>query len=112
MATKANLVSVPTLVESPFIIATIGGYTFGSYAAKGSSNAYGAAVKVTYPNFMDSIQIVKVNGTVNTYTLNFSYQVRAGEDPNLLDKIFSTATNDRQIILQYGDWNSPTYIYK
>lgn len=112
MATKANLVSVPTLVESPFVIATIGGYTFGSYAAKGSSNAYGAAVKVTYPNFMDSIQIVKVNGTVNTYTLNFSYQVRAGEDPNLLDKLFSTATNDRQIILQYGDWNSPTYIYK
>lgn len=112
MATKANLVSVPTLVESPFIIATIGNYTFGSYTAKGSSNSYGAAVKVTYPNFMDSIQIVKVNGTVNTYTLNFSYQVRAGEDPNLLDKIFSTATNDRQIILQYGDWNSPSYIYK
>lgn len=112
MATKANLVSVPTLVESPFIIATIGDYTFGSYTAKGSSNSYGAAVKVTYPNFMDNIQIVKVNGTVNTYTLNFSYQVRAGEDPNLLDKIFSTATNDRQIILQYGDWNSPSYIYK
>lgn len=112
MATKANLVSVPTLVESPFIIATIGDYTFGSYTVKGSSNSYGAAVKVTYPNFMDNVQIVKVNGTVNTYTLNFSYQVRAGEDPNLLDKIFSTATNDRQIILQYGDWNSPSYIYK
>ena len=112
MAVKASLVSIPTLVESPFIIASIGGYTFGSYAGKNSPNAYGSAVKVTYPNFMESMQITKVNGTVNTYILNFSYQVRAGEDPNLLDKIFSTATNDRQIILQYGDWNSPGYIYK
>lgn len=25
----ANLVSVPTLVESPFVIVTIGNYTFG-----------------------------------------------------------------------------------
>lgn len=108
MPVKANLISIDTLVESPFIIATIGGYTFGSYSAQG----YGAAVKVTYPNFMKSMQIQKVNGTVNMYTLNFSYQVRAGEDPNLLDKIFSKATKDRQILLQYGDWNAPSYIYK
>ena len=108
MPVKASLTSIPTLVESPFIIATIGGYTFGSYSAQG----YGAAVKVTYPNFMKSMSIQKVNGTVNMYTLDFSYQVRAGEDPNLLDKIFSKATKDRKIILQYGDWNSPSYIYK
>jgi len=112
LGTKANLVSIPTLVEAPFIIANIGGYTFGSYIGSKSSNSYGAAVKVTYPNFMESMSITKVNGTVNTYTLNFSYQVRAGEDPNLLDKIFSSASNNRQIILQYGDWNAPSYIYK
>lgn len=112
MAQKANLTSVPTLVESPFIIATIGGFTFGSYTAQGSPNTYGASVKVSYPNYMKSLSIVKVNGTVNTYTLNFCYQVRAGEDPNLLDKIFSKATKDRKIVLQYGDWNSPSYIYK
>ena len=28
---STNLTSIPTLVESPFIIATIGGVTFGSY---------------------------------------------------------------------------------
>lgn len=106
-----NLTSIPTLVESPFIIATIGGVTFGSYTA-GGSKAYGVNVNVTYPNFMKSMSIVKVNGTVNTYTLNFTYQVRAGEDPNLLDRIFSKATNDRKIILKYGDWNAPSYIYK
>jgi hypothetical protein len=109
MSLKLN--SIPTLVESPFIIATIGGVTFGSYSRLGG-NGYGSAVKVTYPNFMESLTIVKVNGTVNTYTLNFSYQVRPGEDPNLLDKIFSRASSDRKIILQYGDWNAPSYIYK
>lgn len=101
-----SLVSIPTLVQSPFIIVTIGGVTFGSY----SESEYGG--KVTYPNFMKSISITKVNGTVNTYNLSFQYQVRAGDDPNLLDKIFSKAANDRTITFQYGDWNAPTYIYK
>ena len=103
-----NLVSIPTLVEAPFIIAKIGGVTFGSYTI----NKYDFGNTVTYPNFMKSMNIVKVNGTVNTYKLNFSYQVRPGDDPNLLDKIFSRASNDRKIELQYGDWNAPNYIYK
>lgn len=108
MASKANLTSVQTLVESPFIIVNIGGITFGSYSAQG----YGAGVKVTYPNYMKSMSVQKINGTVNTYTIVFSYQVRPGEDPNRLDKIFSRATKDRQIALMYGDWNAPNYIYK
>lgn len=111
MGQWANLTSIPTLVESPFIIAHIGGVSFGSYTA-GGSLAYGVNVKVTYPNFMKSMSITKINGTVNVYTINFMYQVRPGDDPNLLDKIFSRATKDRQIILEYGDWNAPTYIYK
>ena len=106
--TKANLTSVETLVESPFIVVNIGGITFGSYSAQG----YGAGVKVTYPNYMKSMSVQKVNGTVNTYTIVFSYQVRAGDDPNRLDKVFSRATKDRQIALMYGDWNAPNYIYK
>ena len=108
MAKLTNLVSVPTLVESPFIIAHIGGYSFGSYSAQ----RYGDGVKVNYPNFMDSIQITKVNGTVNTYILNLTYQVPPGGDPNMLDAIISSAANDRKIVLEYGDWNAPSYIYK
>lgn len=103
---STSLISVPTLVQSPFIIVKIGDTTFGTYAEGQYNN------KVTYPNFMKSISMNKVNGTVNTYTLQFEYQVRAGDDPNLLDKIFSKAVADRRIILQYGDWNSPSYIYK
>lgn len=108
---KANLVSVPTLVESPFIIVTIGGYTFGSYI-KGKYKTDGIHQNVTFPNYMKSLNITKVNGTVNTYTLCFSYQVPQGQDPNLLDKVFSRAAVDRKITLSYGDWNSPAYIYR
>ena len=109
--TKANLVSIPTLVESPFIIATIGGYTFGSFTNDSYSQA-GLHTNVDFPNYMKSLSITKVNGTVNSYTLSFSYQVAYGDDPNKLDKIFSRATVDRKIVLSYGDWNSPSYIYK
>ena len=111
MGQSANLVSIPTLVESPFIIANIGGVEFGSFTASGCS-AFGVLREAVYPNFMKSMTINKVNGTVNTYTINFSYQVRFGDDPNLLDKIFSQATKDRKIILKYGDCNAPDYIYK
>ena len=105
MAKAANLVSIPTLVQSPFIIANIGGVTFGTFSGNYRTNA-------TYPNYMESMSVTKVNGTVNTYTLNFHYQVATGQDPNLLDKIVSRATKDRRIILQYGDWMAPNYIYK
>ena len=108
MASKANLTSVQTLVESPFILVNIGGVTFGSYSAQG----YAGGVKVTYPNYMKSLSVQKINGTINTYTITFSYQVMPGEDPNRLDKVFSKATKDRQISLMYGDWNAPNYIYK
>ena len=105
-----SLTSIPTLVESPFIIAEIGGVTFGSFNGNIGNNGLGS--NVTYPNFMKSMTINKVNGTVNTYVLNFSHQVRPGDDPNLLDKIFSKASKDRRIVLKYGDWNAPNYIYK
>lgn len=108
---NANLVSTPTLVESPFIIATIGGYTFGSVDG-GSYSPNGDHSGIDFPNYMKSLSITKVNGTVNTYTLTFSYQVSYGEDPNKLDKIFSRAAVDRRITLSYGDWNAPSYIYK
>lgn len=108
---STSLTSIPTLVQSPFIIATIGGYTFGSYSSD-NKLLNGIATNVQYPNYMKSLNIVKVNGTVNTYTLNLSYQVATGQDPNLLDKILSKAATDRKIILQYGDWNAPNSIYK
>jgi hypothetical protein len=38
--------------------------------------------------------------------------IRAGEDPNKIDKILSSVSNTRKMIISYGDCNSPHYMYK
>ncbi len=68
--------------------------------------------KVTYPNFMQSLSVVKVNGMVNMYTIKMVYPIRGGDDPNLLDKVFSSVSRTRKINISYGDWASPSNIYK
>ena len=112
-----DLLSNMNRIETPFIIAEIAGVSFGVYDVNsrniiGSNNSAFSAQAVTYPNFMKSLTITKINGTVNTYNLQMVYQIRQGDDPNLLEKIFSKAKNDRTIYLSYGDLSAPTYIYK
>lgn len=104
-----NLLSTQNLVESPFIIVEIGGITFGSYNKSKMTNGN---LNVTYPNYMQSIKINKVNGTVNTYTITMVYGVTEKDDPNRLDKVFSRVSNDRTIYISYGDWNSPSFVFK
>lgn len=94
-----SVVSVPSIVEAPYIIAKIGGVEIGKFG------------KNEFPNYMNSINISKINGTLNTYTLNLSHQVQAGEDPNYLDKIFSSVASDRIIYLSYGDYSEPSTIF-
>lgn len=104
---STGLLSVGTFVESPFITLQIGNYTFGTYKYRKSENT----VKVDYPNYMQSINIVKVNGTVNQYTINMVYQIEPGQDPNLLDKIFSSVGYGK-IKISYGDYSSPSFIFR
>lgn len=111
-----DLLSDMNRVETPFIIAEIAGVSFGIYNAEkkniiGTNNNYNA-LAVTYPNFMKSLTVTKINGTVNTYQLQLVYMITKGDDPNLLEKIFSKAKNDRTIYLSYGDLSMPSYIYK
>ena len=61
---------------------------------------------------MNSLDITKINGAVNTYQLKMEYPIQNGDDPNLLEKVFSSISQTRKITLSYGDWNAPTYIYK
>lgn len=103
-----DLLSVGTYVESPFIIVKIGNYTFGN-ATKTGNNKY---MKVTFPNYMQSIEITKINGSVNTYTIKMVYPIVPGDDPNMLDKVFGSVSDTRKITISYGDWNAPSYIYK
>lgn len=107
-----KLNSVPTLVESPFIIVTIGKYTLGSYTGNKTTTGLGMLAQVNFPNFVNSLNITKVNGTVNTYTIGIVYQIAPGDDPNLIDKIFSSVSATRKLSLSYGDWRNPASIYK
>lgn len=112
LRTRANnLLTTPTLVESPFIMLKIGDYTFGSYSIDGSYESINSSVIVNYPNYMTGIKITKVNGQVNQYQITMVYQIRNGDDPNLLDKIFSSVGYGK-VYISYGDWNAPKFIYK
>lgn len=103
------LISTSTQVESPFIIVKIGDYTFGNCSKSGSPNGL---LKVTYPNYMTSISVVKVNGAVNTYTIVMDYAITQFDDPNMMDRVLGTVSKSREIIISYGDWGTPAFIYK
>lgn len=107
----ASLVSTQNHVESPFIIVKIGKYTFGhcdvEYKHKLQSHFH-----VTYPNYMDSLQVNKINGSINTYTLTMTYAITEADDPNRLEKVFGSISKSRTIYISYGDWNAPSFIYK
>lgn len=105
-----------SFVSTPIVIVTIGEYTFGLYARKKTTievqNKYYSAIKTTYPNYMKSLQITKVNGTLNTYVLKMSYPITPNDDPNMLDKILSSISTSRKIKLTYGDCATPAFMYK
>lgn len=106
-----DLLSATSRVEAPFIIATIAGKTFGLYNKK-DINYNGQRTYVDYPNYMQSLDITKINGAVNTYTLTLVYTITPGADPNLFEKLFSKAKSDRLMTLKYGDASLPAFIYK
>lgn len=106
-----SLVSTQNRVESPFIIVKIGDYTFG-HCRKEESGAMESVFRITYPNYVQSLNIVKINGAVNTYSLKLEYGITQFDDPNRLEKVFSSVSSSREITLSYGDWNAPAYVYK
>lgn len=40
------------------------------------------------------------------------YPITKGMDPNLIDYVFSSVSATRKLTISYGDWNSPSFIYK
>ena len=108
---SAGLVSTQNHVEAPFIIVKIGNYTFG-HCEKSYRGAMQDNFKITYPNYMDSLNVTKINGAINTYVLTMTYAITQNDDPNRLEKVFSSVSNTRKLILSYGDWNAPSFIYR
>lgn len=95
-------------VEIPFVKVTFGDpegvhYTFG---IKNTKDQFGI------PNFVKSLQVKKINGTVNTYTLQMDYPITDSTDPNFMEKVFSSISQSRKIIFSYGDLATPTFIFK
>lgn len=108
---STSLLSYPSLVESPFVMVKIGEFTFGTYTHKNLNTTEKAKYRRMYPNFVKSLQVVKVNGTVNQYVLTLVYQIEPGNDPNYVDKILSKVGYGK-IKISYGDWASPEFIYR
>ena len=112
-----KLLSTTTRVEVPFICVDIAGYSFGKYSKKVQTivnplDGFSRKVIEYFPNYLTDINITKVNGAVNTYTITLVYAIQDGDDPNKIDKILSNASKTRKAIISYGDYNSPTFIYK
>ena len=111
-----SLLSATSRVEAPVIYVTIGDYVFGMFnkSVKSIIDSTGITKRVitTYPNFMKSVTVEKVNGVLNTYTIQMIYAIRNGDDPNLLEKVFSSVSNTRKIKITYGDATSSAFLYK
>ncbi len=114
---RRSLLSPAARVQVPWIKVTIGKYTFGVYsrqkiAKTDDEGMYYTKFNVQYPNYIQSLDIVKINGQVNQYTLAISYPVTQIDDPNFFEKVFSSVSKTRKIIFSYGDMSMPSYIYR
>lgn len=114
---RRSLLSSSARVQAPWIKVSIGNYTFGVFnktkaADKDQDGHYYTTFNVQYPNFVQRLEIVKINGQVNQYTLSLVYPVTQTSDPNFFEKVLSSVSKSRKIIFSYGDMSMPTYIYR
>lgn len=99
------LLTAENYVQVPIIYVTIGDYTFGKY-----EELRGGYKK--YPNYVQSLEVIKVNGAVNEYTLTLIYPLTESNDPNYFEKVFSSVSKTRKIKFTYGDAAMPNFLYK
>lgn len=107
-----NLFSTTSYLETPFIQVKIGDHQFGVFNSQKGTGVYAGHIKYKYPNYINSLNIVKINGTVNTYTLTMIYQITEGDDPNFLEKVFGQQASSRRMTISYGDYSTPSFNYK
>lgn len=117
LALNKSLLSSQARVQVPWVKVTIGTYTFGIFDKKaktwGKNNAgFYTPFSIQFPQYIKSLEVVKINGQVNKYTLNIDYPVTQYDDPNFFEKVFSSVSNTRKIIFTYGDAETPAYVYK
>ena len=112
-----DLLSSQARIQVPWIKVTIGDYTFGIFDEEtkswGKTQAgFYSPFSIQFPQYITSMEVIKINGQVNTYTLQINYPVTQFDDPNFFEKVFSSVSRSRKIIFTYGDAENPNYIYK
>lgn len=112
-----KLLSSLARIQVPWIKVTIGDYTFGVFDEKTKSwgkdnQGFFQQFSVQFPQYIQSLEVKKVNGQVNTYTLTIDYPITQHDDPNFFEKVFSSVSKTRKIIFTYGDAETPAYVYK
>lgn len=116
MAKNVSLLGTTSRLETPIIKVKIGKYTFGVYNKNDNiltdNKGFYKAVSITYPNYIQSLDIQKINGQVNQYSLSIVYPITEHDDPNFFEKVFSSVSQTRKINFTYGDASLPTFIYK
>lgn len=108
-----SLLAAENYVQVPLIWVKIGAYTFGKY----DSNYSGYK---KYPNYVQSLEVTKVNGAVNNYSLTLIYPLTQDTDPNFFEKIFSSVSKGnvaedldaRRIEFTYGDAAMSNFLYR
>lgn len=116
MSREISLLQNPIRVSTPFIKVIIGDYTFGVFkhsedVKKDNNGAY-RIHSFQYPNYVQSLNVVKINGKVNTYELVIKYPITESNDPNFFEKVFSSVSKSRKIVFTYGDLSAPKFMYK
>lgn len=112
-----DLLGTTSRVAVPFVKVTIGNFVFGSYDKTSSGphfDEHGVYTlnKIKFPNYIQSLQIQKINGTVNKYTLVLHYAITEQDDPNFFEKVFSSVSETRKIEFTYGDATVPSYVFR
>lgn len=112
-----SLLSSQARIQVPWVKVTIGDYTFGIFDEKTkefgkTQEGFYQTYSVQYPQYIQSLEVMKINGQVNKYTLQINYPITQQDDPNFFEKVFSSVSRSRKIIFTYGDAETPAYIYK
>jgi hypothetical protein len=115
--TNRKLLSSQARIQVPWVKVTIGDYTFGIFdeATKswGKDQAgFYQPFSIQFPQYIKSLEVTKINGQVNKYTLSINYPITQHDDPNFFEKVFSSVSGTRKIIFTYGDAETPAYVYK
>ena len=90
-----SLLSSQARIQVPWVKVTIGDYTFGIFDEKTKSwgkdnTGFFTPFNIQYPQYINSLEVVKINGQVNKYTLNINYPITQFDDPNFFEKVFSS----------------------